>query len=60
MTAVAGYGLSKLLLVDAGWPLEEVGKVGMAGGMITVLLGIVCALLAMWLARQLAQQSQLA
>ena len=39
MTAVAGYGLSKLLLVDAGWPLEEVGKVGMAGGMITVLLG---------------------
>ncbi len=39
MTAVAGYGLSKLLLVDAGWPLEEVGKAGMAGGMITVLLG---------------------
>lgn len=39
MTAVAGYGLSKLLLVDAGWPLDEVGKVGMAGGMITVLLG---------------------
>ena len=39
MTAVAGYGLSKLLLVDAGWPLEDVGKVGMAGGMITVLLG---------------------
>ena len=39
MTAVAGYGLSKLLLVDAGWPLEAVGQVGMAGGMITVLLG---------------------
>ncbi|MCY1218979.1 muropeptide transporter [compost metagenome] len=39
MTAVAGYGLSKLLLVDAGWPLEAVGRVGMVGGMVTVLLG---------------------
>jgi len=39
MTAVAGYGLSKLLLVDAGWPLAQVGQVGMAGGAITVLLG---------------------
>ncbi|APA70361.1 RhtX/FptX family siderophore transporter [Janthinobacterium sp. 1_2014MBL_MicDiv] len=39
MTAVAGYGLSKLLLVDAGWPLEAVGQVGVAGGMVTVLLG---------------------
>lgn len=39
MTAVTGYGLSKLLLVDAGWALEDVGRVGMAGGGITVLLG---------------------
>ncbi|XDF37047.1 RhtX/FptX family siderophore transporter [Paracidovorax avenae] len=39
MTAVAGYGLSKLMLVDAGWALEDVGRLGMAGGGITVLLG---------------------
>lgn len=39
MTAVAGYGLSKLLLVDAGWPLEAVGLVGIVGGMVTVVLG---------------------
>ncbi len=39
MTAVAGYGLSKLMLVDAGWALDDVGRVGMVGGGITVLLG---------------------
>ncbi len=39
MTAVAGYGLSKLLLIDAGWALEQVGRVGMVGGLVTVLLG---------------------
>ncbi len=39
MAAVTGYGLSKLLLVDAGWALQDVGRVGMAGGGITVLLG---------------------
>ncbi|MBD9429870.1 RhtX/FptX family siderophore transporter [Achromobacter sp. ACM03] len=39
MTAVAGYGLSKLFLVDAGWAVEAVGRVGMAGGVVTVLLG---------------------
>ena len=39
MTAVAGYGLSKLYLVDAGWELDAVGRIGMAGGMVTVLLG---------------------
>lgn len=39
MAAVTGYGLSKLLLVDAGWALEDVGRVGMVGGGITVLLG---------------------
>ena len=39
MTAVAGYGLSKLFLVDAGWAVEAVGRVGMVGGVVTVLLG---------------------
>lgn len=39
MTAVAGYGLSKLFLVDAGWPVDAVGQLGMAGGAVTVLLG---------------------
>ncbi|WP_425265269.1 RhtX/FptX family siderophore transporter [Achromobacter aegrifaciens] len=39
MTAVAGYGLSKLFLVDAGWAGEAVGRGGMAGGVVTVLLG---------------------
>ncbi|WZB76413.1 MFS transporter [Achromobacter insuavis] len=39
MTAVAGYGLSKLFLVDAGWAVEAVGRLGMAGGAVTVLLG---------------------
>ncbi len=39
MTAVAGYGLSKLFLVDAGWPVDAVGRLGMAGGVVTVLLG---------------------
>lgn len=39
LTAVAGYGLSKLLLIDAGWSLEQVGRVGMIGGMVTVFLG---------------------
>lgn len=39
MTAVAGYGLSKLFLVDAGWAVDAVGRLGMAGGAVTVLLG---------------------
>lgn len=39
MTAVAGYGLSKLFLLDAGWPVDAVGRLGMAGGAVTVLLG---------------------
>lgn len=39
MTAVAGYGLSKLLLVDAGWSLEAIGRVGIVGGMVTVVVG---------------------
>ena len=39
ITAVSGFGLAKLFLVDAGWPVEAVGRVGMAGGAVTVLLG---------------------
>lgn len=39
MTAVAGYGLAKLFLVDAGWSLEAIGRLGMAGGVVTVVLG---------------------
>ncbi|MBO9329084.1 RhtX/FptX family siderophore transporter [Achromobacter xylosoxidans] len=39
MTAATGYGLSKLFLVDAGWRVEEIGRLGMAGGVVTVLLG---------------------
>lgn len=38
-TIVACHGLSKLLLTDAGWALEDIGRLGMAGGAITVLLG---------------------
>ncbi|ABC21649.1 RhtX/FptX family siderophore transporter [Rhodospirillum rubrum] len=39
MTAVSGFGLSKLFLTDAGWALEDIGRLGMSGGMITILLG---------------------
>jgi len=39
MTAVSGYGLSKLFLVDAGWAVDAVGRVGMTGGLVTVLVG---------------------
>lgn len=39
VTVVACHGLSRLLLVDAGWPLEKIGQVGMAGGAITITLG---------------------
>jgi RhtX/FptX family siderophore transporter len=39
ITAVSGFGLAKLFLVDAGWPVQAVGRVGMAGGAVTVLLG---------------------
>lgn len=52
---VAGYGLAKLVLIDAGWPIERIAQVGMLGGVMTVLLGygdsfiggIICALVAM-------------
>lgn len=39
MTAVSGFGLSKLFLIDAGWMLEDIGRLGMSGGVITILLG---------------------
>ncbi|VCU71398.1 muropeptide transporter [Pigmentiphaga humi] len=39
VTVVACHGLSKLLLVDAGWALEKIGQVGMAGGAVTIVLG---------------------
>ncbi|WIX32323.1 RhtX/FptX family siderophore transporter [Salinicola sp. JS01] len=39
MTAVSGFGLSKLYLSDAGWALQDIGKLGMSGGLVTVLLG---------------------
>lgn len=39
MTAVSGFGLSKLYLNDAGWALEEIGRLGMTGGLVTVALG---------------------
>lgn len=39
ITAASGYGLAKLLLVDAGWSLDRVGQLGMLGGIFTVFLG---------------------
>lgn len=39
VTVVACHGLSKLLLVDAGWALDEIGQVGMVGGAVTIVLG---------------------
>lgn len=39
MTAVSGFGLSKLYLNDAGWALQDIGLLGMIGGLVTVLLG---------------------
>ncbi|WP_273826968.1 RhtX/FptX family siderophore transporter [Providencia rettgeri] len=39
VTAVSGFGLVKLFLNDAGWSLAQIGKMGMAGGMVTLVLG---------------------
>ena len=39
VTAVSGFGLAKLCLNDSGWSLAEIGKMGMAGGMVTLVLG---------------------
>lgn len=38
-TVVGGHGLSRLMLVDAGWQLDQIGLVGMIGGAITITLG---------------------
>ncbi len=39
MTASAAFGLSKLFLVDQGWTLDAIGRLGMTGGIATVMLG---------------------
>ncbi|QIG07196.1 RhtX/FptX family siderophore transporter [Proteus sp. ZN5] len=39
VTAVSGFGLAKLFLTDSGWPLADVGKMGMMGGMVTLFFG---------------------
>ncbi len=39
VTAVSGFGLAKLFLTDIGWSLADIGKMGMAGGMVTLILG---------------------
>lgn len=39
VTAASGFGLWKLLLLDRGWSLAQVGLLGMASGAVTVALG---------------------
>jgi PAT family beta-lactamase induction signal transducer AmpG len=39
MTASASFGLSKLFLVDRGWTLDAIGRIGLAGGAATIFLG---------------------
>lgn len=39
VTASAAFSASKLFLVDRGWPLEAVGRLGMVGGVVTIVLG---------------------
>ncbi|POW96061.1 MFS transporter [Serratia marcescens] len=39
VTAVSGFGLAKLFLTDHGWTPVQVGQIGMAGGMVTLVLG---------------------
>ncbi|MEL5395831.1 RhtX/FptX family siderophore transporter [Serratia nevei] len=39
VTAVSGFGLAKLFLTDHGWTPAQVGQIGMAGGMVTLVLG---------------------
>jgi len=50
ITAVSGFGLSKLFLTDAGWSLQAIGQLGMVSGGATVILG--CGSAA-WLIRRL-------
>ncbi|WP_423856394.1 RhtX/FptX family siderophore transporter [Bordetella trematum] len=56
-TAVSAYGLSKLFLIDAGWAPDAVGRLGMAAGMVTIVLG--CGLGA-WLIGRLGARTTLA
>jgi len=39
MTAVSGFGLSKLFLNDMGWSLQAIGQLGMICGLVTVIIG---------------------
>lgn len=39
VTASAGFGLWKLFLIDAGWTIAAVGRLGIAAGAVTILLG---------------------
>ncbi|ASM24358.1 MFS transporter [Serratia marcescens] len=39
VTAVSGFGLAKLFLTDHGWTPAQIGQIGMAGGMVTLVLG---------------------
>ncbi|WAC61342.1 RhtX/FptX family siderophore transporter [Brevundimonas sp. SL130] len=39
LTAASGFGLAKLWLVDAGWPLEQIGLYGMVAGASTIVVG---------------------
>ncbi|WP_256977344.1 RhtX/FptX family siderophore transporter [Bordetella genomosp. 10] len=50
MTAVSGFGLSKLFLNDLGWQLADIGTLGAAGGSVTIFAG--CGVGA-WLVRRL-------
>jgi hypothetical protein len=39
VTASAGFGLWKLFLIDAGWTIAAVGRLGIVAGAVTILLG---------------------
>ncbi|WP_427791654.1 RhtX/FptX family siderophore transporter [Brevundimonas diminuta] len=39
LTAASGFGLAKLWLVDAGWPIEQIGLYGMIAGATTIVVG---------------------
>ena len=50
VTAVGGFTLGKVFLVDQDWAVEQIGKIGLAGGGVTVVLGCGGAALAIRLA----------
>ena len=39
MTANAAFGLSRLFLVDRGWPIDAIGRIAMIGGVATIVIG---------------------